>query len=110
MINEYKHKLILNRSRNAESLKTSTTRHTLQVTESVEDCRVILVLVDLFLAHLSWTEVQVSYSDRPLSDVFDVVLVVITFHIFFFSRATEKLPTKLSTKQPWVKGIQLYSN
>ena len=71
----------------------------------------ILVLVDLFLAHLSWTEVQVSYSDRLLSDVVDVVLVVITFHIFFFfSRATEKLLTKLSTKQPWVKGIQLYSN
>ena len=34
-----------------------------------------------------------------------------TFHIsIFFSRTTEPVSTKLGIKQPWMKGIQVYSN
>ena len=46
---------------------------------------------------------QVSISDRLLS--------VDRFHIFiFFSRTTGPISTKLGTKHPWVKGIQVCSN
>ena len=38
-------------------------------------------------------------------------LFSLTFHIFiFFSRTTELISTKLGTKHPWVKGIQVCSN
>ena len=40
-----------------------------------------------------------------------VIVVVVNFHIFiFFSRTTGSISTKLGTKHPWVKGIQIYFN
>ena len=61
---------------------------------------------------------QVSFSDHLssvvcLSICLSVCLSVClsTFHIFiFFSRTTGPISTKLGTKHPWVKGIQVCSN
>ena len=39
------------------------------------------------------------------------LLLSLTFHIFIiFSRTTGPISTKLGTKHPWVKGIQVCSN
>ena len=57
---------------------------------------------------------QVSFSDHLSSVVCLSVrpsVCLKTFHIFiFFSRTTGPISTKLGTKHPWVKGIQIYSN
>ena len=47
-----------------------------------------------------------SFSDRLLS----VVLSITFFQICIFSRTTEAISTKLGTKHPWLKGIQVCSN
>ena len=69
----------------------------------------------LFLAYLSgrlkWTN---TIKIIVVIVVVVVVVVVInfsTFHIFiFFSRTTGPISTKLGTKHPWMKWIQVCSN
>ena len=52
---------------------------------------------------------QVIFSNH-LSSVCPSVCLY-TFHIFiYFSRTIEPISTKLGTKHPWVKGIQVCSN
>ena len=58
---------------------------------------------------------QVSFSDRLVFmvclSVCPPVICLKTFHIFiFFSRITRPISTKLGTKHPWVKGIQVCTN
>ena len=69
------------------------------------------------LAHLS--KAHVSYSDQNLSIVrclgrrccHQLFTLSLTFHIFIiFSRTTGPISTKLGTKHPQVKGIQVCSN
>ena len=69
------------------------------------------------LAHLS--KAHVSFSDQNLSIVrclgrrccHQLFTLSSTFHIFIiFSRTTGSISTKLGTKHPWVKGIQVCSN
>ena len=53
---------------------------------------------------------QVSYYDHNLSVVNGGGIVVVNFsYLFFFSRTTGPISTKLGAKQG-VKGIQIYSN
>ena len=53
---------------------------------------------------------QVSFSDHFLSIVC-LPVCLLTFHIFiFFSRTTGPMSTKLGTRHPWVKRIQVCSN
>ena len=37
-------------------------------------------------------------------------LAMLTFHVFIFSRTTGPILTKLGTRHPWVKGIQVCTN
>ena len=57
---------------------------------------------------------KMSFSDHLSSVVCLSVrpsVCLSTFHIFiFFSRTTGPISTKLGTKYPWVKGIQVCSN
>ena len=49
---------------------------------------------------------QVSFSDHLLSVCLSVCKLS---HFILFSRTTGLISTKLNTKHPWVKGIQVYS-
>ena len=58
------------------------------------------------LAHLSWKLKWAFLITCCPSSV-----SLLTSQIFiFFSRTTGPISTKLETKQPWVKGIQVWSN
>ena len=64
------------------------------------------------LAHLSqWLKRAFLTKICPLSVVVVVLVVVVNFHIFiFFSKTAGPISTKLGTKHPWVKGIQVCAN
>ena len=57
----------------------------------------------IFLAHLGESTIKLQITYHPS-------VRLQTFHIFFFSRTTELISTKLGIKHPLVKGIQAYSN
>ena len=67
------------------------------------------IVVDKVLAHLSW-KLQWAFLIAICPSVRLSVCLSVTFHIFiFFSRTTWLISTKLSTKHPWVMGIQVCS-
>ena len=68
----------------------------------------IIIMVKFFSS--PELKAQVSFSDR-LSSVCLSVRLSVSFPIFvFFSRPTGPILTKLGTKHPWVKVIQVCSN
>ena len=62
----------------------------------------------------SWVQgIQVCTNEGPRpfprGDYFEIVKTH-WWKLKIFSRTTEPISTKLGTKHPWVKGIQVYSN
>ena len=74
------------------------------------DASIINIVYFHFYAHLSrrlfWSK---FVRCRRCHCVIVVVVVVVNFsHFFFFSRTTGPISTKLGTKHPWVKRIQVF--
>ena len=70
----------------------------------------------MFLAHLSWKLmwaflIACSCLSAFWMSVSPSVCPSVNFsHFMFFSRTTEPISTKLGTKHPWVKGVQVSLN
>ena len=63
---------------------------------------------------LGWREFKFFFSNEgprpfPKGDYYEIVKIHWR-NYKIFSRTTEPISTKLGTKHPWVKGIQVYSN
>ena len=62
-----------------------------------------------------WVKGIQVYSNKgpfafPRADNYEIAKIHLQNLKIFFSRTTEPFSTKLDTKHPWVKGIQVYSN
>ena len=77
----------------------------------LDENQIIFVKVAQFLGVISSPEpkAQVSFSDHNLFVVRRRCCKLFTF-LFFFSRTTEPISTKLGTNHPLVKGFEICSN
>ena len=53
---------------------------------------------------------KLTWAESSSEFFWSSVCPSVNFHIFIFSRTTGPISTKLGTKHPWVKGIQVCSN